>query len=87
MKSGSNRSHIQSRLTEYLETEFLVELGVDFSEESNLFDSQIIDSFGLVALVKFLESEFQMTVPNEALVEGKLTSLRALVDLVKESTS
>ncbi len=75
---------ISAKLIEFLETEFLVDFGQDFQKQTNLFDAQIVDSFGLLELVKYLEREFQITVPNEALTTGRLTSLKAIQELVEE---
>jgi acyl carrier protein len=75
---------IQATVRAFVEEHFLVTFGADFDLTTNLFETQIIDSFGFVELVRFLEREFAIEIRDPDLVSGALTSIAHIVDLVKE---
>lgn len=77
---------IEARILSFVEEHFLVERGKDFDTVTNLFEAQIIDSFGFVELVRFLESEFQVTIQDDDLLTGELTSINSMVHLVEKRT-
>ena len=79
-------SEIETRILSFVEEHFLVERGKDFDTATNLFEAQIIDSFGFVELVRFLESEFQVTIQDDDLLTGELTSINSMVHLVEKRT-
>jgi acyl carrier protein len=70
---------------EFLEENYLV----DFSEvktNTNLFKEGYIDSFGYVELIQFLENQFSLEIPNEALVSGEFTSLDKIVTFIEKKS-
>ncbi len=79
-------SEIETRILSFVEEHFLVEHNKDFDRATNLFEAQIIDSFGFVELVRFLESEFQITIQDNDLLTGELTSINSMVNLVEKRT-
>ena len=73
---------MDTKIRQFLEENFLV----DFDEtpvEQDLFQTGYIDSFGFIELVGFLESEFDISIPNEDLVSGALASLTSILQYVK----
>lgn len=70
----------------FVEEHFLVELGKDFEGSTNLFEARIIDSFGFIELVRFLESRFQIRIKDTDLISGELTSIQSMVNLVEQRT-
>lgn len=50
--------------------------------DENLVEIGMIDSFGLVELVAFLESKFSIRLSDEDLVSSDLTSLNGMARLV-----
>ncbi|HTA72461.1 MAG TPA: acyl carrier protein [Bryobacteraceae bacterium] len=52
--------------------------GADPSCEVLLFDSGIVDSFGLADLVTALEQEFQVKIPESDLYPGNFASIQVI---------
>ncbi len=73
---------IEVTIRRFLTRQFLFEFAGEVDAASNLFGLGLIDSFGFVELVSFLEREFAMKVSDEDLVDGSLTSLVGIVGLV-----
>jgi acyl carrier protein len=63
----------------FLTENFLFEFGDSVGRDSNLFQLGLIDSFGFVELVAFLEAKFDVKLEDEDLVSGDLTSLSGMV--------
>ena len=62
--------NIKEKIQQYIESNFLVDLsGADFNDETNLFESGIIDSFGVIELISFIEKEFSINISNEEIME------------------
>ena len=71
-------------LQQYVETTFLVDLdGGELSTSSNLFAAGVIDSFGVVGIVTFLESEFGVTYSDEELLSPDLSSVEGMARMVE----
>ncbi len=71
-------------LKQYVETTFLVDLdGGELSTSSNLFAAGVIDSFGVVGIVTFLESEFGVTYSDEELLSPDLSSVEGMARMVE----
>lgn len=78
------RAEIEKTIQLFVQEHFLVELGTDFDTATNLFETQIIDSFGFVELVRFLESEFKVSILESDLVSGELTSIDGMANLIEK---
>ena len=52
--------------------------GADPSSDAQLFDSGILDSFGLADLVTALEQEFQVKIPEKDLFPKNFASIQAI---------
>ncbi|WP_457566347.1 acyl carrier protein, partial [Caldithrix abyssi] len=48
---------------------------VTFSDDDSLSENGIIDSTGILGLVNFLESEFQISIENEEITPENLDSI------------
>lgn len=76
---------VKEQVKSFLTKQFLFEFEEEtITSETNLFESGIIDSFGAVELVSFLESKFKIELTDEELVSGSLRSLDSIVKLIKE---
>jgi D-alanine--poly(phosphoribitol) ligase subunit 2 len=80
------RAEIGATIRSFVQDHFLVEHGKDFDDATNLFETQIIDSFGFVELVRFLESDFKIRIQESDLVSGELTSINGMTGLVEKRT-
>ena len=52
--------------------------GADPSSDTLLFDSGVLDSFGLADLVTALEQEFQVKIPESELFPRNFASIQAI---------
>jgi D-alanine--poly(phosphoribitol) ligase subunit 2 len=71
-------------IQKYIEDNFIVKFdGNDLTVSSDLFEGGIIDSFGMVEMISFLEKEFDVHFNDEDLMSPKLSSLEGIVSLLK----
>jgi acyl carrier protein len=71
----SNQEIIQTVL-KYLSKNF--ELSEKFNNETDLFESRVVDSIGVIELVNFLESEFKISIPFETISVTELKNLNSI---------
>lgn len=56
-----------------------------FARDVNLFDGGFVDSIGLVQLISFLESTFNVAVDDEALMSDDFTTVDGISRVVAAS--
>lgn len=54
------------------------------SETESLFTSDVLDSFGLVEFVAFIESELDIQIPDDDLIAGKFETIAKLREYIRE---
>ena len=74
---------INSRIRKFLEQDDEVEID-KISDTDTLFTSGLIDSYSLIELLSFMESEFSYVVDFEQLTIDDFDTIEALVNLVKQ---
>lgn len=57
--------------------------GGELSSEDSLLESGLIDSAGIFSLVAFLESEFDITVPDEDIIPEHFETLKSIAAFVE----
>lgn len=72
------------RITRYIEEQFLIEFGTDVTPQSDLFKDGIIDSFGYIQLMSFLEEEFSLDIQSEEFLLDVPATLEAIDKFVAE---
>jgi D-alanine--poly(phosphoribitol) ligase subunit 2 len=55
----------------------------DVKDTDDLFDANIIDSFGVLQVIEKIEDKFDISIPNEELVPQNLWSVAAIIELIK----
>jgi acyl carrier protein len=70
------------RIAAYIEAQFLVTYGEDFTAGTNLFEAGIMDSFGYVQLINFIQTEFGITLDDDAILTNVMVSLQRMTDAV-----
>ena len=58
----------------------------ELSYDEQLLDTNIIDSFGTLELAEFLESEFDVKIPDKELVSEHIGTINMIAVLVGERT-
>jgi acyl carrier protein len=52
--------------------------------DESLLEAGILDSFGIVEMLTFIESEFDVTIPDEDITKEKLGSIRKMARYVHQ---
>ena len=63
------------------------ETAADFSDTDSLFDSGIVDSFGVLNLITFLEETFGVQVLDEEVIPENFSSVAAMTRFVNGKLS
>lgn len=74
---------IEEEIRTFLTTEVLEEEAEDLSPEQPLLTG-LLDSFGLLALLNFLEERFGVAIPHDQVVTQNFRSVRALAAFVED---
>lgn len=82
------KDEIRSRIRGFVDENFLymrpdVELGGDDS----LMGNGIVDSMGVMEMIDFLETEFDVSVPDEDITEENLGTINRIAEYVQEHRS
>lgn len=75
---------VGDQVRRYVEGQFLVTFGEEITGDTDLFERQVIDSFGFVELVAFLEKTFAIRISDDDLLSNRLTTLDGMTALVRE---
>jgi len=76
---------IKASLREFIELNYLPSAGVDrFEDDDSFMEKGIIDSTGILELLEFLESTFDIVVEDEEVVPDNLDTLNCMAVYVKE---
>ncbi|MEU5425322.1 acyl carrier protein [Streptomyces olivoreticuli] len=66
------------RIRQFIEDRFLVEFGGEMTDGTDLFKTGVMDSFGYIQLMSFLEDEFAIGVTDEEILTDVFVSLDAI---------
>lgn len=66
-----------------IEEEMLVTYGEDFTDDTNLFEVGIMDSFGYVQLVGFLQDTFSIAFSDDVILTNVMVSLGRMIEAVE----
>ncbi|MGW6793685.1 acyl carrier protein [Streptomyces chartreusis] len=72
------------KIKAYIEDRFLVEFGEDVTYDTDLFKAGVMDSFGYLHLMDFLETEFGVSISSDEILENVFVSLAAIDAFVAE---
>ncbi|MBB5119235.1 acyl carrier protein [Streptomyces eurocidicus] len=75
------------RIRQFIEDRFLVEFGGEVTDGSDLFKAGVMDSFGYIQLMGFLEEEFSIAVTDEEILTDVFVSLDAIDAFVARKLS
>ncbi len=72
---------VQEKLLDFLTRNFMVERQeIDLSK--SLIDEGVIDSFGLIEISTFMESEFGISVQEDDMIQSNFGSVLKMVDFI-----
>jgi acyl carrier protein len=74
---------VLAKICSFVEERFLVDKGT-LTNDLDLFDQGIVDSFGLIEIVAFLESTFAVVLEREELMSARVATVGGIASLVAE---
>ena len=77
---------ISTALRRFIQENFLFGAEPTFSDDDSFLEQGIIDSTGVLELVGFLESQYQIRIADEELVPENLDSIRNLIGFIERKT-
>lgn len=77
---------MKEKIHQFMSETFLIEFGDDVTESTDLFQCGLIDSYGYIQLIKFLEETFGFEVTEEEMLSNVLTSIDSIVHFVEIRT-
>lgn len=66
------------RILEYLKTAVLLDPGEEIPLDQSLMETGILDSYGIVDLLTFIEVEFGLAIPDADVTKEKMGSIRKM---------
>lgn len=69
----------EGRVRDFLTSQFVFDFDDLITEDTNLLKEGLVDSFGYVQLVSFLEKEFAVRFDDADLISYQLNTLRIIV--------
>ena len=76
-------SNITSELREFVTENFLFGQEIALADDDSFLEQGIIDSTGVLELVTFVESRYQITIDDSELVPDNLDSIENLVRFIQ----
>lgn len=74
---------MEEKIRRFIEETFLFEFGEDITTETDLFKAGVIDSFGYVQLMHFLDTECDVRFADEEFLSNILVSYDSLIEAVR----
>ncbi len=78
----NRNEEIRSKLKTFMEDTFLISFNDGIREDTNLIDAGLIDSFGLVQQVAFIEQTFGIRLTDAEMTSRDFVVLDKLVNLI-----
>ncbi|MFD7497377.1 acyl carrier protein [Streptomyces sp. NPDC059832] len=75
------------KIRQYLEERFLFEFDDVITPDTDLFKAGVIDSFGYVRMMSFLESEFSVEISAEDILENVFVTLTTIDAFIQKKIS
>ncbi|MBO0344287.1 hypothetical protein [Roseibium limicola] len=76
-----------SKIRDFMEDQFLIEFDETFPASSDLFKEGVMDSFGYIQLIRFLEEEFEIKFTEKEMTGGVMVSLEQIEQTVAQKTA
>ena len=71
-------AEVEQDVRNFIQNDLLFGNDVAFSNEDSFLEQGLIDSTGILELVRFLEDRYQLTVEDDELTPENLDSIRSL---------
>lgn len=77
-----NKNSPEETIRIYIQDQFLVTFGENFQAETDLFQAGIMDSFGYIQLIDFLQTTFDLEFDDEDILANVMVSLERMTAVV-----
>lgn len=77
--------HFEQVILDYVKSFAIVEPDQVIPRDQSLLEAGILDSFGIVEMITFIESEFDIAIPDEDMTKEKLGSIQKMAEYIKNS--
>jgi acyl carrier protein len=77
-------AEIKSEIRQFIQRQFPPARQPGFSDSDSLLRPGLIDSFGVLELVGFLEQQFGVTLTDDEMLSDRFESVNSLAELVGE---
>ena len=74
---------MKETLIEFIIDEFVEEDDVTIDENTKLISSGLIDSFSLVSLQQFIETEFGKRIPAPVITAESFDTVRQMIEIIE----
>ncbi len=74
---------MQEKLIEFIIDEFVEEDDVVIDVDTKLISSGLIDSFSLVSLQQFIETEFGKRIPAPVITAESFDTVRQMIEIIE----
>lgn len=76
-----------TKVRRFIEEQFLIEFDESFPQSADLFKEGVMDSFGYIQLIRFLEKEFAIKFTEQEMTGGVMVSLTQIEQAVALKTA
>jgi|ETN02SMinimDraft_2_1059926.scaffolds.fasta_scaffold38901_1 acyl carrier protein len=77
-------SKIRNELIDYIENNLLRTPYHDFNEKTMLLDKGLIDSFGIIELIGFIEKKYKLILQEKDIRLKNFSSIEAIENLINQ---
>jgi acyl carrier protein len=81
------RMSLRDQIRTFIHENFILEKHDDLVDDESLLEKGIIDSTGVLELVAFLESTYEIKVEDEELIPENLDSIKNIVNYLERKLS
>ena len=74
-----NEQHVREKLRQYIAVELIRDPGYDLADEEGIITGGLMDSFSLAELGVYIESEFDVYIPDPQLTVQNMDTLNQIV--------
>ena len=77
-------SKIRNELIDYIENDLLRTPYHDFNEKTMLLDKGLIDSFGIIEIIGFIEKKYKLILQEKDINLKNFSSIEAIENLINQ---
>ena len=78
---------IQDQISGFLTKELMLEFSATVTAQTDLFEAGLIDSYGFIDLVGYIERTFSIALSDDDLVSPAMGTLTGITEIVEERLS